>query len=494
MVALSRELIVLFSVLTTAVFLWRFIRDKNMTAISFAKLVPSGKILLAVVVPVVAVLLSANAAGIDLMIAAPFFAGAAFLAFFLSQIGLPPFLRGLVLVGAAVTMSCFLPKESFALPAEAAITGLIAWKCLENLLLDDSSEVQDFLPPFLYLSGMYMLNVNDSVSMVAQHQNLVLASLIVAIFMRWIQDPFLKEDKLYVKRIALAVTGGLFLLVMVTKMIVALELAKYAAILGGGFFLTYLLQATDKACESDAPAHKCFKQLLFIGIFTLLASRLFFTPGMIVLAISTLIATKPGAARIAGLYWGGYVFLQCFIQQYNSNMTGINVLHPYTSAALYAGFLIAITATLLLRQKMDNRARAILFVSAGLIAPAATNYFLHAEPTASLLLAALIGTTMMAVFIPAFEAEQAKSRETLMLLPLQLISTSMIASELLSKGSESDTQQRVIALVVLSVVSTVLLGIASRLSRRADGAGSGSSGSDSDTLTPPTPPEQPAEA
>lgn len=468
MVALSRDLLILFSVLTTAVFLWRFIRDKSMANIDFKALGPSLKVLLALVIPVVGLLLSASAVGLTMATAAPYFAGAAVIVYILSRINVPPFLRGLALLGAAVAFTTLVPEESYKLATAGAIAGLLSWKGVDNLLSDEPSTMEDVLPPFLWLTAMYWTKTVDPSSWFGLHQNLVLAAFTVVVFMRWIQDPFLKEDKLYVKRICLALTGGLVLLILITKMLVAMSLAQIAVIGGAGFFLAYLLQAMDKACENDSAAVKCFKQLLFIGIFTLLATRLFYTPGLLVLAISTLIATRSGAAHIAGLYWGSYVLMQAFMFDYNSNMTGINIMHPYTSAALYAGLLIGVTGSLLLKQKMDNRSRALIFIAASLLAPAATNFFLHAEPTSSLMVATLIGSVLMAIFSPAFggeapDGEGAKGRENVMLIPASLISVGIITGELIEKGNSADSQQRMIALAVVAVVATIVLAIASYL-------------------------------
>ncbi len=466
MSALSRDLIVFFSVLTSAVFLWRFIRDKNLSMLSINRLGPGLKVLLAIIVPVCGLLYLSDSVGLQLSGAAPYFAGAAALACVLNQIGLPPFLRALVLLGGSVAFTCLVPADNYQLPLAAVMGGLVSWKAAENLLVEENSTLEDFLPSFLWLVGMYWTKTIDTGIWVAQHQNLLIGTFIVAIFMRWIQDPFLKEDKLYVKRLCLATIGGLLLLCIVTKLIVAMELAKICVIVGAGFFLTYLLQAMDKACENDSFAVKSFKQLLFIGIFTLLATRLFLTPGLLVLAVATLIATTSGAAAIAGMYWGSYVFLQTFIFKFNSNMTGINVMHPYTSAALYAGLLIAITACLLIRERMDNRARALLFIAASLIAPAATNFFLHSEPTASLLLAVLVGAVLIGIFSRALSSADYQGYHNVMLVPAQMISVGLLTGGLIELGNNTDSQERLYALVGLAVVSTVVLAIASFLSRQ----------------------------
>lgn len=499
MSALKPELIVIFSILAVSVFLWRFTRDKIMSQVSFKELAPTLKVLLAIILPVGGLMLASQSAGLSMFQAAPYFAGAVAFPYLVSSIGLPPFLRALLILGASVAFTSFVPADNYQMPLAAVVAGLVCWKSAQNLLKQENTTLEDFLPSYLWLVTMYWCKTVDSASWVGHHQNLILASFIVAIFMRWIQEPFLKVDNLYVKRACLAITGGLVLLILVTKVIVVMDLAKICAIGGAGYLLTYMLQAMDKVGPNESVATKSFKQLLFIGIFTLLSTRLFFTPGLIVLAISTCIATASGAAMIAGLYWGSYIFLNTFIFKFNSSMTGINVMHPYTSAALYAGLLIAITAALLIRERIDNRAKTLLFISATLIAPAATNFFLHAEPTSSLMLATLIGCVIISIFSRALAgvewrasiAQPASSEsvasvktndvsveskdilpvfglkgyESTMLVPAQVIAFGLLTGELIDKGNNIG-DERMNVLIGLAVVCTVVLGIASYISRK----------------------------
>src|SRR6185369_9754581 len=91
------------------------------------------------------------------------------------------------------------------------------------------------------------------------------------------------------------------------------------------------------------------KQLIVIGIFTLLASRLFGTVGVLVMAATTLVAIRGGVAQIAALFWITKTFAHAFTEQFNPNVTGINLTHPYSAAGLYAGFLIVVFASVLFR-------------------------------------------------------------------------------------------------------------------------------------------------
>lgn len=470
MATLTSELVILLSSLIAIVFLWRFVRDKDIQNLTPAKLGPGGKVVAALVIPIALLFLGSGAIGVDLTATIPYFLAGAIVPYILSQVGVPPFPRSLLILGGAVAFSLLGNAETYKPLTAALIGGLFAWKIVENVLLEEWSTLEDVLPAFLWLVGMYWTQTADSSTWIPLHQKMIAAVFVVVIFLRWIQGPFLKEDKMFVKRICLALTGGLFLLVLVTKVLAAMQMTEVCAIVGAGFFLTYLLSHMDKtSCESGSLTLKSFKQLVFIGIFTLLAERLFGTFGLIVLAASTLIATTTGVAYIAGLYWGTRAFLQCFIYDYNSNMTGINVMHPYVSAALYGGLLIALTVSMLLKSSLDRRAKALLMVSAGVVAAPATNFFLHAEPTASLLNAALAGAVIVAVFGKAMYGAEPKLHENLMLVPGSLIAFGILTGGLIELGNSVDSEHRMMASAGVAVLVGALVAVANYLAKKGQG-------------------------
>lgn len=470
MATLTSELVILLSALIVIVFLWRFVRDKDAQNLTPAKLSSGGKVLAALVVPISLLFLGSGTIGVNLINALPYFLAGAIAPYILSQVGVPPFPRSLLILGGTVAFTLLVDGEAYKIPAAALIAGLLTWKVVENVLVEEWSTLEDVLPGFLWLVGMYWTRTADSSTWLPIHQKMIAAVFMVVIFLRWIQGPFLKEDKLFVKRICLALTGGLFLLILVTKLLAAMELTRHCVIVGAGFFLTYLLSHMDKSsCESGSLTLKSFKQLVFIGIFTLLAERLFGTIGLVLLAASTLIATGTGVAYIAGLYWGTRVFLQCFIFDYNSNMTGINVMHPYVSAALYGGLLIALTVSLMLKSSLNRSTKALLFVAAIVVAAPATNFFLHAEPTASLLNAALAGAVIVAVFGKAIYGAEPKLHENLMLVPGSLITFAILTGGLIELGNSVDSQGRMMASAGLAVLVGALVACANYLSK--EGAG-----------------------
>ncbi|MBZ0186939.1 MAG: hypothetical protein K8F91_11895 [Candidatus Obscuribacterales bacterium] len=464
MVFLSAELLILTFSLLTVVFLWRFVRDKQWQKLSKANLIGPLKLHLCFSGPALLGLLSLSALNVSVLYPAVAFAAAAIIPVILRHIGMAPFLRGLLLLAFALCFTILVPSEGYKLFWAALTAGLVLSKLIDTVALDEESTFEDMLPAFLWLVGAYWTKTTESGNWMALHQQIILGTIVVAVFIRWIQGPFLKEDKLYVKRLTLSTFGGLLLLIMVTKMFVAMEMKDLAAIAGVGFFLSYLLQAMDANCQSHSRVLTEVKQLLFVGIFTLLISRLFGMIGLMVLAASTLIVALPHAAWLAAIYWAGRVLLQSFTFDFNTNMTGINVMHAYTGAALYAGFFLALVLSLILVNVNNRKAACLLFVAMSLVGPAAANFFLHSEPTSSLMVAALTSCVLVAFLSRSIHKGDVLGHDALILVPPLLVCVGILTSELIAVGNVSDSQTRIVALALLAVLSLLVVWLAARIS------------------------------
>ena len=394
-----------------------------------------------------------------------------------SSLGLSHGSRAILVLLLAVAVTVLVPEEGYRLSYAAFIAGLASWKAVDYFLISDEDKAgsfEDFLPAFLFVVGVYWTKTADTATWIPIHQKLILGAISVSMLMRAIQGQFLSNDKLYFKRISLAVTGSLFMLIYINQFIVALELGKIAVIAGAGYFLTYLFDAMDKSCDHEDRVLSDLKKILFIGIFTLLVSRLFGMLGLVVLAMSMLISTTSGVALIAAAFWGARVLAQSFIFDFNSNMTGINIMHTYAGAALYGGFFLGVDVRLLIATSKNRLATDILFSPATVIAPVTAVYFLHAEPAASLFYSALVAASLLAVVAPSFYGEGAAgaSQGALMLIPPQLLAFGILVNELISRGNTADLKERMIVLVAVSVLSSVILWIAYRFMPKEESSAS----------------------
>lgn len=453
MISVSNSVLTLFFASSLVVFLFRFIKDKEIERLDFKQIGGCLKVLAAVTIPFVAILLLAKVP--DMQVASSwiyFFAGAA-VPYILSQIGLNAWLRAILLLAIAVGGSLALPADSYAFPLIGALTGLSVWKTAENLLKKPGCELEDFIPSFLWLTGIYWIKTSSGAAHPEIQYGLLLGTLAVGILLRWVQMPLLPDDKVYLKRIVLATTGGLAVLIVINKLLLGTSIMTIASLAGAGFFLTYLFEAMDKPCDrpADEPpsAVKALKSLIFIGIFTLLATRLFGMEGLLVLAATTIVGSKPGTARVAAIFWGARVLLQAFVFQFNANVTGINLMHPYTSAALYAGFILVAVTSIFIRDVKDTRILTAIFLIVGSVAAPASNFFIHEEPTGALIVAASVAAVLLSVLASSLYKETIEEHSTLMLLPVQMISFAILTNELIAKGNEATVHDKLVAMAIL---------------------------------------------
>lgn len=456
MATLSTNTLILFFGTAGFVFCWFFLRGKQWSELSAKTLAPSIKAAVLVLLPFLALFGLAQLGSLTIASSVLYFAPAMLVPFILSRLNFLPFERSILLLAMFVGTCMVLPAGSE--PAVAAmIAGLFVWKISDNLLLPEKSTLEDLLPSLIWLTTVYWSHVGGGTINATIQQSVVLGTMVVSMFLRWVQRPlFAKGDKVYLKRIVLAMTGGLSVLCVITKVIDAATMPKIAAIAGAGFIFAYLLQTTDDK-EEDATV-KGLKQLIYIGIFTLVASRLFGMLGVLVLAGTMLVATKPGTAHIAAMFWAIKALIQTFVAQYNPNVTGVNLTHSYTSAALYAGFLAVVVLSVFIRDSKEKRWLTVLLLGGAVALPVGSNYFVHPEPTSGMLIAASVAAILMCAMSSALYQRAVEAHENLILIPGVMAASALLSHELLELGQTSTAHDRLVAIGALAVL-VVILGI-----------------------------------
>jgi len=464
MLTLSTNVLIFFSAMAAIVSLFwlykTYLPTKAWQQVTGKTLAASIKVPLIAAIPFALAFAAAELAGVHTMAAIPFFLGAVFVFYILTELKLPENLRGLLLLALSVFLTSRLPQDTFGVPLLGALAGLTVFKIATNLTDRENSSLADFIPSFVYLTGMYWLHSLSGGSDLANNEGILLSALTAAIFIAWVQGPFMGDDKVYLKRVMLSLTGGLVMLIAITKLVVAVKLTTLAVLAGAGFFVTYLLQAMDEEKEETPRLVNALKQLIVIGIFTLLASRLFGTVGVLVMAATTLVAIRGGVAQIAALFWITKTFAHAFTEQFNPNVTGINLTHPYSAAGLYAGFLIVVFASVLFRDLKGKPAYAGLFLLVGATLPLCSNFFVHEEPTGALLVSAYVAAVLMSTLAPAIYNKTVPGHENLMLLPVVMTASAIMSNELIPLGNEASAAVRqnvVIAILVVAFVVWLVL-------------------------------------
>jgi len=340
------------------------------------------------------------------------------------------------------------------------LTGLASWKAVENLLNRPQSTFEDILPAFVFLSGAFWFKVGGAAEDEIRNAGLLLASLTIGLFLRWSERPLVGNDPYWWRRILISASGGLFLLIFVNKLLLAPHIAKIAALGGAGYFLAYIFEKMTPKEDEAGEMLKGFKSLVFVGIFTLLATRLFGMLGLLIVAAGATVARKHGIAQTVGIFFTARVLLQGFISAYNPNVTGINIMHAYSYAAMFAGLLAMFVVSSLFKETDARKYLPVALIGAGVALPVVSNYFLHAEPSGSLIAAALVSAVLLAIFLPQAYDLKLPGHENIILAPPIMISVAYLAGELIEQGNDASSHlktQIITVLLILAVIVCVVM-------------------------------------
>jgi hypothetical protein len=478
MVLFNQNTIIVCSALAAVIFAWGFLRYKDWTRFQPQNLRSS---LVFIVVTSIIFSLAyffADRVGLSILPGLPFFLGSFILPFILSDINMQPFLRSLLLTAAAVGLTILLPREGYENQIFSALAGLCIWKGASNLGRDEDATLLDFLPPFVWLTGMYWFLSSVAYAQPNLPAGILLSTIATAFFLRWVQSPLLWEDPEYIKRSILSVSGGLMLLVMINKLLVIPHAEKIAGLAGIGFFGCYLLETMSKektVFQGKPSPLEVLKQLALIGALTLLASRLFGCEGLLVLSACAIVIARSGVAQISGVFWALRVLQQAYTLNYSSNVTGINIGHEYAGAALYLGFVLAYCAAAVMQERdkklLFTSYKSWLFTFGSVFIAACASYLLHAEPTGSLMVSTVVATVLFSVAGSSlFSADKVRS-QTLILFPATLLSFSLLMNKLLEDGNTASVHHRTVVVAVLGFIllaaSVISFGVGGGFKRRA---------------------------
>jgi hypothetical protein len=133
-----------------------------------------------------------------------------------------------------------------------------------------------------------------------------LGVLTTALLLRWIQAPFLKVDHLYVKRIALALTGAMLMVVAFVKFFERSDIVFLCALIGLGFLIAYVLEDIDGQVIAKRLFQQTSKRALVIAMAAFLPmvfSSLSIGPSCyLLLAATMLVAESSYSASVLSLF------------------------------------------------------------------------------------------------------------------------------------------------------------------------------------------------
>jgi hypothetical protein len=467
---LSQSILILFGVSAAFAFIFPLVRDGVLKQLSGQGLVKSIIPFVIAMLPFAAVFGFASYLQINVAVTGSAFAGAALLTFLLARIGLPPALRGILLLAAGVALTSFLPGDNQVAGTAAASLGLLAAKLLDNLLFAAESTYEDAVIPLSWLGGDLYLQMQTGGD-ANLHENMLLGIISVCLLLRVFQRPFMTDDRWLVKRLVLSATGGLAALLVMTKLLLQTEVWNLALLVGAAIFCSYLFQNVDLEGENKVSASTGIQQLLVIGVLTLVAARFFGTYGYVMLIPAAIVPFRGGIAQYLGMFFLSRVLVQGFVSTYNDNVTGINLTHPYAGAAQYAGFIVVAILFVLLRELTDRRARAALFLLCGALIPMGAEFYLHAEPTSSLLVAATVAGVILAALGPGLTRSDVPFGFGNLLLATSMMSVAGITyGGLIEAGVNANNETRLGILGGFIALSVVGAAVAWFISRRGNAA------------------------
>jgi hypothetical protein len=410
----------------------------------------------------------------------PYMLGSTFLIALLTALQISAELRGLILItmGFAV-FSTFGDASNLALPVLASLLGLMIGK------LRQSATWEDFTLPATWLAGLYWIVTSVAEKAMPEQASLLTLMIAMAMLLRATQAvPLLKNIPLIWRALFLTVTAGLGGWLVIQNILLQPALLPWAGLFAGGTVLGFLMpssvavtDASRTSSDEAGPTQIGLIALLMTGIATLIASRLFDSLGWAILAAGFIVNRQPkGYVAVGALFLLSRLLLQAFLVQYNANVTGINITHPYASAAMFAGFagMLIITGwfkqlaiptdfpdrDVAFNQSMPQQVTQWLLCLGTVLVAGLSNYFLHAEATASLLLS-LVVTGVCLGYLANFKSPQLAGMP-LMLMLLSLCSV-LAMPEILNWGNEAEKNQKLIVLGV-ALLLFVIGGVVQRFS------------------------------
>ncbi len=205
--------------------------------------------------------------------------------------------------------------------------------------------------------------------------------------------------------------------------------------------------------------------LMLVGGGSLLALRLGGSYGSALMGLG-LLAFPCRWGATAALFLASRPLVQSLLYEFDLNLSGINITHTYTYAALYLGSAVVIVALLI---AWIYIAKAPMLTSGSLTLGSIaisgmTGYFLHLEPQAAFLLGSMMVALVIAALDPVIQTLSVDAiplwsgSQGLMLILVATL-TAIVSTDLTLAGSQATRVERLIVLGVIALgLGSVLLG------------------------------------
>ncbi len=131
-------------------------------------------------------------------------------------------------------------------------------------------------------------------------------------------------------------------------------------------------------------------------------------------------------------------------------------MHAYSYAAMFGGILSMFVLSSLFKESDARKYLPFALVGAGVALPVVSNYFLHAEPSGTLISAALVGAVLLAVFLPQAYDLKLPEHENIILAPPLMMSVAYLSGELITLGNDAPSSLKTQIITVLLVLAVIV--------------------------------------
>ena len=256
----------------------------------------------------------------------------------------------------------------------------------------------------------------------------------------------------------------------------------YPLAFGIGVGLSLLLLAIEES-HSQArgevgPPSRGLQQgilsLALVGGGALLALRLGGSYGAVVIGLGLL--TFPSRWGVmAALFLGARPLVQSLLYEFDLNLSGINITHSYTYAALFLG-IGAIAIAVLVRWIYGDRAVSLIAVglpTGSVLLTGLTGYFIHLRPQAAMVLGALMVALVIAALEPTviriWTGAEERQRAGIpqgwglqgLMLAMLAILTALVSTDLTQAGAQATRVERLWVLAGVLALGLGLIGVGS---------------------------------
>ncbi|MDX1918478.1 MAG: hypothetical protein SFT81_04995 [Candidatus Caenarcaniphilales bacterium] len=360
-------------------------------------------------------------------------------------------MRGILLLLTSIGIFHFYAPADFEpLNYLAFVLGLLSFKLTEIWHdLEANSPFVDILPACLWGSAFYLNAYIPDINLLS----FAGCSLSLAILIQAISSFFAKETLFVIIAKLSIATAGAFLIASLLAL--KISWAIPALLFAGAIVMFEVFKHFDGQTGHTSTAQSALFKLGAVILVILVASRFIGAWGWLISASGALATGALASNGKFMLFLVMRTLLQGYILNYNPNVTGVNLLHPYSGAALFMGLVLVTFAPFYINFLKGQKIGLLVFVFKCVLIAICSSYFLHAEATGALLISLNCMTAISIVMSHSKEPRPNISPIISIASGIIIVFATICADQFLNLG---ETSTKTIKLIFLGVLAVLILG------------------------------------